>query len=106
MGLKSADASVREKYLRLTRAKLEEVLKLASKADVKSTRRVAGTLETLESISGYALLFVQTLKENGAQSELDAAVDASNVKTRLDHLEDDAVDEWREFFQALADALK
>ena len=106
LGLKSADASVREKYLRLTRAKLEEVLKLASKADVKSTRRVAGTLETLESISGYALLFVQTLKENGAQSELDAAVDASNVKTRLDHLEDDAVDEWREFFQALADALK
>lgn len=106
LGLKSRDATVREKYLRLARAKLEEVLKLASKADVKSTRRVAGTLETLNSISEYALTLVDALQKVDANDAVDSAVEASGIKRRLENLDADAVEEWRTFFDSLNDLVK
>lgn len=105
LGLASDDADVRAKYAKLAGKKLTEVLALASKAELASTKRVAGSLETLESIDRYVHTLATALEAAGEVGVVDAALENSGALERAFALNDDVVaaDEWRAFFRSIVE---
>ena len=101
LGVASADEEARAKYVVLAGKKLTEVLRLASKAELGSTKRVAGSLETQDSIAKYVTTLAGALKGAGEEGVIRAAVESSGVLARAKTLDATAnvAQEWQTFFK-------
>ncbi len=105
VGMRSKDQETCEKYTRLALKKMQEVFRLAAKADLTSDRRVGGSMETVDTIKLYAETLADAFDQAGKRDVVKKALEESGLAARLDKIGADSIEQWKELFDNLKTRL-
>ncbi len=98
LGMRSKDSAERERYAGLALKRLQEIMRLAAKADVSSDRRVGGSMETVDTVALYAETLGEAFISVGSKEVFVQALNETGLDARLDAPNEDAIEPWKAFF--------
>lgn len=102
LGMRMNDLQTREKYTLLATKKLQEIFRLAAKADLSSDRRVGGSMETCETIAFYSKALIAAFDAVGRLDVAKQALRETRLSDRLDATGDDVLPAWTALFEELS----